>query len=67
MLLDVEPGNQSTCPRREKAKARLEVMEEEVEVVVEMVEEHHELVRGEKLDSWRCWSCLRAPRMGGTR
>ena len=54
-------GNQSTCPRREKAKARLELMVEEVEVaeVVEEEEEHHELVRGEKLDSWRCLSCSR--------
>ena len=39
-------------------------MVEEVEVaeVVEVVveeEEHHELVRGEKLDSWRCLSCSR--------
>lgn len=66
MLLDVEPGNQSTCLRREKAKARLEVVVEE-EVMVEEVEEHHELVRDEKLDSWRCWSCLRVRRMGGTR
>jgi len=58
MLQDVEPGNQSTCPRREKAKvgARLEVEEEQ-----------HELVRGAKLDSWRCLNCSREPRMGGTR
>ena len=51
-------GNQFTCPRLEKAKARLEVMVEEEEVV-EMMVEHHELVRGEKLDSWRWLSCCR--------
>lgn len=70
MLQDVEPDNQSTCPRQEKAKveaARLEEVEEHFMEELEEVEEQHERVRGEKLDSWRCLSCLRVPRMGGTR
>ena len=39
------PGNQSTCPKQEKAK---------VEARVEEEEEQHEVVQDVKLDSWRC-------------
>jgi len=67
MLQDVEPGNQSTCPRREKAKVEAAKLEEVEEHFMEEVEEQNERVRGEKLDSWRCLSCLRVLRMGGTR
>ena len=37
----------------------VEEVVEEVEVEEEEVDEHHEVVRGEKLDSWRCLSCSR--------
>ena len=53
------PGNQCTCPRREKAKveaARLEEVEDQDVEEMELLKEQHELVRGEKPDSWRCLS-----------
>lgn len=58
MLLDVEPGNQSTFLRQEKARVGARAEEEE---------EQHEEVQDVKLDSWRYLSCLREQRMEGTR